>query len=344
MTESKGLRTGISTGTCAAAAARAAAMLLLGRDPGPAVQVELPDSQEILVSIAEKHCRMGEAVAMVRKDAGDDPDVTHGLLVGARVGFSENGVRLSAGRGVGRATRPGLAVRPGEPAINPVPRKMILANVARVTSQGLDIEIIVPEGEKIAARTFNQRLGIEGGISILGTSGRVRPFSVDALKKTIALNIDSVLASGCSRLVLVPGGLGLRAAVRAGYSGLEVVEAANHWGFALNQCLLKKVPDVVLLGHPGKLLKFVRGFFNTHSSSSGSAVPVFQEGFRSCLSRDPGPLNTVEEGISRLSPSERSKLGHYLACRVKKAVADRAGLTPCRVILVDLKGEIFGSC
>lgn len=335
---------GISTGTCAAAAARAAAMLLLGSDPGQAVKVRLPDGEEILVPLADKQCRNSEAVVMVCKDAGDDPDVTHGLLVGARAVFADKGLKICAGPGVGTVTRPGLAVQPGEPAINPVPRRMIAVNVAEVTDLALKIEIFVPEGEKAAAKTFNERLGIVGGISILGTSGRVRPFSVDALKKTIALNISTVCQSGLKNPVLVPGGIGFRAALALGYAEEEVVEVANEWGFALDECVLKNLSAVTVLGHPGKLLKFLNGDFQTHSRNSSSAVPVLQAEARLCLKKDLGRFNTVEHGIALLDPDQKQRLGNHLAGRVKQAVLKRAALSTCRVLLINLKGEVFGSC
>ena len=342
LSDGRGLRSGLSTGTCAAAAARAAAMLIVGQSPGHEVKVALPSTEKVMVPVARCAFRLGAGTVLIRKDAGDDPDVTHGLLIGARVRFSESGFMVTGGKGVGRVTRPGLAVKPGNPAINPVPMRMIISNVQEVTKQPLHIEIFVPRGEKIAADTFNERLGIVGGISILGTSGRVRPFSVDALKETISLNINSVLASGLHRLVLVPGGIGFRAAVSLGYEEHDIVEVANEWEFAFGECVRKKVPEVLILGHPGKLLKFLQGDFQTHSSKSGSSVPILSCAAKKYLNIDIGRINTVEDGLARLEANERLKLGDFLASEIKKVVLKTTGLKPGKVMLINLKGDVFG--
>ena len=343
MNTSGSLRTGISTGTCAAAAAKAAAMLLTGRDLKGGVDIELPSGKTILVPIAWSGLVNCRGLAMVRKDGGDDPDETHGLLIGARVGYGEKDVNITGGPGVGRVTRPGLAVKPGEPAINPVPLKMIRASVSGFTDRGLLVEIFVPGGEKAAARTFNRRLGITGGISILGTSGIVRPFSVEAIKQTISLGINMILHTGCKNPVLVPGRIGFRAAVKLGFQEDGIVEVGNEWEFALERCIDLGVAGLVLVGHPGKLLKFVAGDFQTHSRESGSAVPVFVRLARDCLDRDMVGLNTVEQGMQCLGSDQRARLGEYLALEVKDAVLKRTGhgLNP-KVILIDLKGDAFG--
>lgn len=343
MNNKKKLRTGISTGTCAAAAARAAAMLITGNDPGSGVEIELPSKEIIMVPVFGSGLEEGLAWAMVRKDAGDDPDETHGLLIGARVGFSEQGITITGGRGVGRITRPGLAISPGNPAINPVPLEMIRSGVSGLTDRGLLVEIFVPGGEKIAARTFNQRLGIRGGISILGTSGIVRPFSVEAIKETISLNINMVLQTGRLSLVLVPGRIGFRAALKQGFARDEIVEVSNEWEYALDRCLDLNARGLVLAGHPGKLLKFVAGDFQTHSKNSVSAVAVFERLAGDCLERDIHGLNTVEQGIQGLDDKEKPRLGEYLARKVRDAVLKKTDhLMDIKVILTDLKGEVFG--
>lgn len=343
MSKSAGLRTGISTGTCAAAAARAGTMLLLGTDPGDEVEVMLPAGKTVSVRIAEKHAEKGLARVMVRKDGGDDPDQTHGLLIGARVKHAHKGIVITGGKGVGRVTRPGLAVSPGNPAINPVPLKMIRTSVAGVTDKAVAVEIFVPEGESIAARTFNQRLGIVGGISILGTSGIVRPFSVEAIKETIFLNLKMVRESGISRPVMVPGRIGLKAALGLGYYEKEIVEVSNEWEFALKKSSGLQFPGLAIVGHPGKLLKFLNGYFQTHSKKSESAVPVFEKAARKCLNWDLRGFNTVEQGIQAMNTREKAILGPWLAEKVKNAVQLRV-FPGCeiQVMLTDLKGEVIG--
>lgn len=337
------MRKGISTGTCAAAAARAAVMLITGGEPSAAVRVELPSKELVTVPVAEQGLEEGRAWAMVRKDAGDDPDVTHGLLIGAGAHFSGEGITITGGRGVGRVTRPGLAVSPGSAAINPVPLAMIRSAVAGLTDRGLAIEIFVPQGERIAVKTFNERLGILGGISILGTSGIVRPFSVDAIRETIFLNINMVFESGRDSLVLVPGRLGFRAAREQGFARDEIVEVSNEWRFALETCLELNFRRLVLAGHPGKLLKFIDGDFQTHSKKSASAVPVFQRLAGECLGRKIHGLNTVEQGILSLDPGERSRAGNYMASLVRDAVLKKTQQqVDIKIMLINLKGEIFG--
>ncbi|WP_035243832.1 cobalt-precorrin-5B (C(1))-methyltransferase CbiD [Desulfonatronovibrio hydrogenovorans] len=343
MNESKRLRTGISTGTCAAAAAKAAAILLMGAELGTQVEVRLPSGKGVAVRVVQAGLENGQATALVRKDAGDDPDETHGLLIGARVEPAQGGISITGGKGVGRVTKPGLAIAPGNPAINPVPLKMIKTNLALITDLGLAVEIFVPDGEKIAAKTFNERLGIIGGISILGTSGIVRPFSLEAIKETISLHINMVLESGYTRPVLVPGRIGCRTALDSGFSREEIVEVSNEWKFAFEKCHEAGIMGLVIVGHPGKLLKFINKDFQTHSKKSGSAVPVLVKAIQECLGFDPPELNTVEHGICLLSVEQRNELGRHLAEKVRQSVLPR--LAPdcqVQVILNDLQGEVIG--
>lgn len=318
-------------------------MLLAGRTPGSAVRITLPSGDDIFVPVVSCRMEHGRATALVRKHGGDDPDETHGLLIGARVSISGAGITITGGRGVGRITRPGLAISPGNPAINPVPLKMIRSSVSDIVENGLLIEIFVPGGEKAAARTFNQRLGILGGISILGTSGIVRPFSVQAVKETIALNISMVIESGLQEVVLVPGHIGYRAALNMGFDKNGIVEVSNEWDFALKKCREHSVAGIVLAGHPGKLLKFIKGDFQTHSSRSASAVRIFESLVRDFLGRDMQGLNTVEQGIQSLEQDSVSGPGNFLAREVRQAVQKKMqNSLKIRVILIDLKGKIFG--
>ena len=215
--------------------------------------------------------------AAVRKDAGDDPDVTHGLEV--RVRLSWDDARLHghatfvAGEGVGTVTKPGLQVPPGEPAINPVPRQMILAAVREITARGVRVEISVPGGREIAAKTFNPRLGIEGGLSILGTTGIVRPYCTRALRDALKCTLDVAAACRVTAPVLVPGNIGARAARRHfSLRDEQVIEVGNEWGFVLDLLSRHAFRAVMLLGHPGKLAKLAAGQWDTHSSRSGSVA------------------------------------------------------------------------
>ncbi len=259
------LRTGITTGTCAAAAARAAATVLAGLAPPAEVPVELPDGRTIVVPVLRSGVSLpvppgrlhplvpdgtpiaelsgppaaprpplppgdGEisapaATAAVRKDAGDDPDVTGGLEIVATVSWNDGSeVTFSAGEGVGTVTKPGLQVPPGQPAINPVPRRMIVAAVRQVTPRGLHVEIAIPGGGEIAARTFNPRLGIARGLSILGTTGIVRPYCTRALHDALRCALDVAAACGKTAPVLVPGAIG---AARPGRGSSSTISSSS---------------------------------------------------------------------------------------------------------------------
>ncbi len=190
-----GDRTGFTTGTCAAASAKAATMLLSGLLDTREVEVGLPDGTRVTLPVEAAARNRVFAEASVRKVAGDDPDVTDGCLVTARVEWAEDSeIRLLAGEGVGMVTKPGLSVPVGEPAVNPVPRLMIRDAVREVTDRGLSITLAIPGGKELAKKTFNPRLGVEGGLSILGTSGIVRPFSTPALRDALKCALSVAVA------------------------------------------------------------------------------------------------------------------------------------------------------
>ncbi|MDW7684098.1 MAG: cobalt-precorrin-5B (C(1))-methyltransferase CbiD [Bacillota bacterium] len=264
------MRSGYTTGTCAAAAARAAVMLLFGAVGLENVDVATPSGKVFSLPLAVSETEPGRARAAVRKDAGDDPDVTHGaLIVAEAVPLSDGRVTLDGGRGVGRVTKPGLALPVGEAAINPVPRRQITDAIESVlpAGKGVSVTISVPEGETLAKRTLNPALGIVGGISILGTTGIVEPMSNDAFKRSLVPQIDVALAAGCSRLILTPGKMGKRNALkRFALSEDAVVITSNFIGYMLTACADKGVTDVLMLGHIGKLMKVAAGITNTHSA------------------------------------------------------------------------------
>lgn len=271
----KKLRLGYTTGSCAAAAAKAAVLLLLtGRAP-ETVELMTPGGVLLRPAVLEPELAGDRASCAVRKDSGDDPDVTGGVLVYAQVRLCrEPGIRIDGGAGVGRVTRPGLRLPVGAAAINPAPREMIrraaeeaLAQCGRET--GLSVVISVPGGEELAKRTFNPRLGIEGGLSILGTSGLVEPMSREALLESIRLEIRQKRALGGRRLILTPGNYGADFARTLGLrDGTEPVKCANFIGPALDMAAEEGFPEVLLIGHIGKLVKLSGGIFNTHSAQA----------------------------------------------------------------------------
>lgn len=266
----KELRWGISTGTCAAAAAKASALRLVGEGTPSSVVVPLPSGETVELPVVE----FAGGRCGVVKDAGDDMDSTDGVTVTALVrvgGDGKNGPAVfSAGEGVGTVTLPGLKIPPGEPAINPVPRRMIERAVREVVAdRAVSIEISIPGGARLAERTFNKRLGIEGGLSILGTTGRVRPMDAGALLESLSLELSTQAARGRHTVLLTFASTGEASARRAwDIPGGVTVQVANEIGFALDECARQGLHSVILAGHPGKLLKVAAGGFDTHNRVS----------------------------------------------------------------------------
>jgi cobalt-precorrin-5B (C1)-methyltransferase len=339
------LREGYTTGSCAAAGAKAAAILLLEGRTVKSVEIPLPGGR-LSLPVAYARQAGDSAEAAVVKDAGDDPDVTNGALVSAAVCWIEgDDVQFAAGDGVGTVTKPGLAIPPGEPAINPVPRRMIAAALREVTPRGLRVTISIAGGAKLAQRTFNPRIGVTGGLSILGTTGIVRPFSCSALQETIRCALDVAAAAGIRAPTLVPGHIGERA-LRAGFSVSEeqVVEAGNLWGFALDEVLRRPFTALLAAGHPGKLAKLTAGDWDTHSGHSASALPVVAALQGRLFGRPAAGAVTVEGIFTALNGEDKKRLGDALAKAVREAVAERTqGRLRTAAVLIDLKGRILGT-
>ena len=284
-----GLKRGFTTGTCATAAVKAALLKLLCNQNPSEVDILLPGrSQFLTVPIAQMVLEKDGAVkAVVIKDAGDDPDQTHRARIFARVTRNGTGrIVFLAGEGVGVVTQPGLRIAVGEPAINPVPRQMMADAVHEILGEGdaeveagFDLQIGCENGEEIARRTFNPRLGIQGGISILGTTGIVEPKSKAAFKASIEVYVRVALGDRPQQIVLAPGNLGQQFARSfLAVPVKRVVQMSNFVGFTL-ECVQRTLeengyilPKLWLVGHPGKLAKVLDDVWDTHSSNSRSAV------------------------------------------------------------------------
>jgi cobalt-precorrin-5B (C1)-methyltransferase len=340
------LREGYTTGSCAAAAAKAALLLLAKGLATEEVEIPFPDGQRRCMPVEYVRRTEEGAEAMVRKDAGDDPDVTNGALITAAVGWTEgDGVEFAAGEGVGTVTKPGLAVSPGMPAVNPVPQQMIREAVREVTARGVRVTISIAGGRDLAAKTFNPRLGIVGGLSILGTTGIVRPFSCSALRETIRCVLNVVAAAGCRTPVFVPGHIGERAA-RSHFrvTPEQVVEVGNEWGFAIDEATRQPFASLLMVGHPGKLAKLTAGNWDTHSGRSGSALPIVEEMHAVLLGRPAAESPTVEGIFAALDGVEKKRLGNRVAAAIHKAVDNRTGESlNVAVVIIDLGGRILGS-
>ena len=276
------LRCGYTTGSCAALAAAGAAELLLTGQAPETLTLLTPGG--LRIETAPVFCRMegDRAACAVQKDAGDDPDVTDGILIVATVGRTAEGITIDGGEGIGKVTRPGLDRAVGEAAINSVPRRMIFAAMETLCDElnypgGLKVVISAPEGREIAKKTFNPMLGIEGGISILGTSGIVEPMSEQAIVDTIALEIRQKAASGNRRLIFCPGNYGLDFLGKEmpGLEAIPRVKCSNYIGDALDLAILEGMEEVLLIGHVGKLVKLAGGIMNTHSRMADCRKELF---------------------------------------------------------------------
>jgi len=278
----KRMRCGYTTGSCAAAASRAAAELLLRGELVPAVTLLTPAGIEAIIEVEEHDEGEGWAQCAVQKDSGDDPDVTNGAFVYSRIErCDEPGVHIDGGIGVGRVTREGLDQPVGAAAINSTPRRMIKEQVEGVLAElpsfegGLLVTISIPAGVELAARTFNPRLGIEGGISVLGTGGIVRPMSEDALIASIELEMRMLFERGVRDLLVVPGNYGRDFACGQLQLNMdEAVSCSNYFGATLDAACVLGFERVLIVGHIGKMSKVAGGIMNTHSRVADCRVEV----------------------------------------------------------------------
>ena len=278
----KKLRTGYTTGSCAAAASKAAAYMLLSGEQIQQVSLKTPKGVVLYLDIEESERGADYVSCAVRKDSGDDPDVTDGILIYSRVSRTAgNGLHLDGGTGVGRVTKKGLEQKIGDAAINKVPRGMILEAVESMKIKfgyagGLEILISIPKGEELSGRTFNPRLGIEGGISVLGTSGIVEPMSEKALTDTIYLEMKVLKENGHDFCYIVPGNYGSDFLTRTlKFDGSLAVKCSNYIGDAIDDAVSLGMKGILLIGHVGKLVKLAAGVMNTHSRQADCRMEVF---------------------------------------------------------------------
>lgn len=279
--QSKKLRSGYTTGTCAAGAAKACTQMLLTGEILSAIAVATPQGTVFNLPLTEVSLSADQVSCAIRKDSGDDPDVSDGMLIHATVTkASHAGITLEGGRGIGRVTKPGLACGIGEAAINPIPKRMIISGVEEVrdvfsSAQGLDIVIWAPQGEEIARKTFNPRLGVIGGISILGTTGIVLPRSQQALIDTIYLEMKQQRALGKENLLMCPGNYGeIFMKESLGINIEQAVKCSNFIGEALDFALELEFSSLLLIGHSGKLIKLAAGIMNTHSKNADARMEI----------------------------------------------------------------------
>lgn len=267
----KKLRCGYTTGSCAAAAAKAATIMLLGNGNVSRVNINTPKGIELSLEIKEISRGSNRVTCAVQKDSGDDIDVTNHMLVFATVRKYGAEVSVDGGVGVGRVTRTGLSQNIGEAAINRVPKEMIINEVKKACQEaeyfgGIEVIITIPKGEELAKKTFNPRLGIVGGLSILGTSGIVEPMSEKALVDTIRTEIKMISTAGNGYLPISPGNYGEAFALsNLSISQEQIVKCSNFIGETIDMAYEFKLKGMLFIGHIGKLVKLGGGIMNTHS-------------------------------------------------------------------------------
>jgi len=267
----KRLRYGYTTGSCSAGAAKAATLMLLGGEAVDSVALLTPKGWTLDLTIHDIQQSENVVSCAVRKDSGDDPDVTDGMLIYARVKMGKSGIKISGGEGIGVITQKGLSTSVGSAAINDTPRKMIEKAVSEVSEQfgysgGLEIEIYAPAGEEVASRTFNARLGIKGGISILGTSGIVEPMSEDALKESLYLEMNVLKEKGKDIVLFCPGNYGWAFAKDELKLDMDNgIKISNFVGEMYDRALELGFNKILYVAHLGKAVKVAGGIMNTHS-------------------------------------------------------------------------------
>lgn len=351
-----GLRRGRTTGTCATAAFKAALHLILRGETVSEVMVSLPDSRYyLIVPIRDvRQLEDGAVRAEVVKDAGDDPDCTDRAVIFVIVRLNQRReLRFLAGAGVGTVTEPGIRVPIGEPAINPMPRQMMRwaadEVLAGVPNPGFDLEIGCEDGATIARKTFNPRLGIVGGISILGTTGIVEPMSLAAYMASIEVYIRVALGGGADGIAYAPGKIGTSYARQAlQLPQKRVVQISNFIGFALDCTNLvlaeegRRLPILWVVGHPGKLAKTLDDIWDTHSTRSPMAMAAVARVAGECgfSAEDVQSLresNTVEAAVEWLGQHPRA---HELWCSVERRIS---AVVKARLKGVDrVEARLFG--
>ncbi|MCZ7570898.1 MAG: cobalt-precorrin-5B (C(1))-methyltransferase [Ardenticatenaceae bacterium] len=352
----QGMRTGYTTGSNAAAATKAAAIALLTGERPAAVTIHLPVGRRATFTPAQWEEGEGWVRCGMIKDAGDDPDVTHGALICARVAWCEEpGLRLDGGVGVGRVTLPGLGLDVGGPAINPVPRQQIMAAAEevfgrRLETRGVEVIIEVPAGQALARQTLNPRLGILGGISILGTSGIVYPYSTSSWKASVVQAVELAAYNHRDLVVMSTGARSERFAMGLfpGLPEVAFVELSVFTGPALRACVKRQVRKAVFVGMIGKMAKTAQGHMVTHVAGNGVDLDFLAEVAERCGAR-PGAVaemraaNTARHWME-ICERERlpSALQHLTELACQQCFDYARGRLDLEAILVDFNGPVLG--
>lgn len=352
----KALRKGYTTGSCATAAAKVAALMVLRQHIIRQVSIVTPSGVTLRLNVECPHIEGQQAVAAIRKDGGDDIDATHGMLIFARVTLTaDSAITLHGGEGVGTVTRKGIGLAVGEAAINRTPRQTIEAAVREVIgpTRGAQVVIFAPEGEARAKKTYNARLGILGGISILGTTGIVTPMSEESWRRSLALELELKRAAGLTQVILVPGNHGERfAREQLGVSGEQVVTMSNFVGYMIEEAVRLGFRQIVLVGHPGKLVKIAAGIFHTHSHIADARMETLVAhlallGAPHSLLLNVSACDTTEAAMEHIDAAGFSHLYDHLAQRICQRIEQMLRFTDappqCDAIIFSFDNKVIGA-
>ena len=340
-----------TTGTYAAAAAKAAVKNLLGENHLENVEVKLPANEKAEIPVNHTKQKKNCAECGVIKKSIEETDVTNNMEIIARVSFREDDqIIIDGGDGIGRVTKPGLQLPVGEAAINPVPRKMILSSIKELTDRGVNVLISVPNGEEIAEKTTNARLGIIGGISIIGTTGIMKRKSHSSFKQTILEQLKFCEKNEFKEVIITPGNISEKAMqihFRDKFQDHQIVQSGDYLGFTLKNAFKMKF-SIILAGHPGKLAKVLSGHFQTHYTKSPAAnkavVSFFKNNVDNVILNELKESPTIEGMIHILQKSDKIKLFNDLAETIEKKVQTYLMTDlPVPTLLFNMNKELVGN-
>ena len=345
----KFLRSGYTTGACAAAGVKAALIFMTAGEIVDGVEIVALDGTPIKIPVKNVE-KISEGVrAEVIKFSGDDPDITNGVSVFTTVRrISGNEIIFRAGLGVGRITKAGLQLPVGEPAINPAPRQLIKNVAEEFKIGGLEVEISIPAGVELAKKTLNPILGVEGGLSIIGTTGVLRPMSEEAFKNSLVPQIDVAKAAGFDTLVFVPGKIGEMIAKKFGFADGAIIQTSNFIGFMLEAAAERQIKQIILCGHLGKLAKVAAGVFHTHNRVADCRLETLAaysaaEGLSAGEVQKILDANTTEDAAQIISANNLERVYKKIAARASlRAERYVFGELKVGTILVDYAGNILG--
>lgn len=345
------LKNGLTTGTCAACALKAALLLHNEGVLPQSVSAKNPQGEMLTMPVESGYKTKNGAVAVCVKNAGDDADITHGSSIVVEFVLKDSPeTEFVAGEGVGTVTKPGLFASVGEPAINPGPRQMMESVLIELLPKGKGAKVIisVPGGDVLAESTLNPMLGIEGGISIIGTTGIVRPMSEEAFKVSLVPQFSILKESGITVPVLVPGKIGEQIALKCGIDRNALIQTSNFIGFMLDKAVGYDFEDIVIFGHIGKLIKLSGGIFHTHSHVADARQEIFAA-YLGMLGADTDILqkvlsaNTTETIMRIISECEMTGVYSILAQKAaQRSALHVKGKASVGIVMADIKGNVMG--